>query len=334
MEKKKILWIGNSSNCPEPSKFEICEEEECERYIFGNWGKNLSQWLALVFESTSKKNELASKVQKKCKKHAIIPSIECFSFERYNNIEDLLDEIGKATIYSSKQKVKTVFSRPLKYIEKYWGEKWQDTYEILLNVLMIIYDEDKREEGFINDRYQSLRIALQNTYEICIKYGIIKEATPKNGRLDLTGCTWNLAGRPYIYYKNDPPTDIISPLPEKLREATWTLLGSGNESSHSVVWDYTWMLPLSYALQLCELIIWVGEQIEDSQEGYNEYENNTLIGQPMRVEETDGILHCKDCLLNIKAKYRVGETIVVEKIVPNTDKKTKDQYPYFALKTK
>lgn len=334
MEKKKLLWIGDSSNCPEPSQFEICEEEKCESYIFGNYGKNLSQWFALVFESTSKKNELAPKVQKKCLKYSIVPSIECFSFEKYNNIEDLIAEISKAAIFSSKQRVKTVFSRPLKYIENYWGEKWQDTYEILLNVLMIIYDEDKRDESFINDRYQSLRTALQNTYEICIKYGIIKEAIHENGRLDLTRCTWNLAGRPYIYYNDDSPKDITSLLPEKLREATWTLLGTGQKSSHSIVREFTWMLPFSYALQLCELIIWVGEQIEDRQESNYETDKNTLIGQPILVEETNGILHCKECLLNSKAKYIVGETIVIERIVLNTDNKTKDKYPYFALKTK
>ena len=67
MEKKKILWIGNSSTCPEPSIFEICEEDECERYIFGNWGKNLSQWLALVFESTSKKMNYLLKSKRNAK---------------------------------------------------------------------------------------------------------------------------------------------------------------------------------------------------------------------------------------------------------------------------
>ena len=204
--------------------------------------------------------------------------------------------------------------------------------------------------------YNQLRQFLEYLFRACNKIGIIPDTCIPDNVVNLNQCSLYLAGKNanHIGVRFGEPGERVVPLYIEL--VLRTILELGNIHSHTVELDEedhdtlneffrlakSQNLIFGITLQLCDVLIWFSNYFQKNNDRQSNllkcvklneetpaekmmyYEGKEFIPE----EDEEGIWHCSECKVCIQ--YWSFGKMRLKNVQPNTDKNSKNKYPYFA----
>ena len=239
-------------------------------------------------------------------------------------------------------------------IHKYFNKEVKDR---LLNVLVPLHFPEENPNFEPALYYNEIRKTIESIFRSCNKYGLVPDECVPKGEVNLTDCCCYINGRTAnhagVRHKNG------GVLPELLGDMLHKMLNVTNEGSHTSdkaelteeeiksLDDYfnqigARNLLFSFALQLCDIIVYLKHRMQGSNREVNlqdcEYlEVQTPIedyeGQVFVLEKDEaGNLFCGECGVSYKHDNKLGQKVRLRFVEPNSNEEFKEKYPYFAKK--
>jgi len=262
----------------------------------------------------------------------------------------LIEDIKKMANESRRFQVKSYYYDAIEQLRLIndWG------CEKILDILETMHFPDKEIDPLLY--YNPLRQILESVFISANRFKLIPDEL-KNGQVNINQCVQYLSGRNAdvagIRYGRKQET-IVSP---HIKDLMFHILNLGNVNSHSTILgdedleklkNYidsnvcnSKYLIYSLALQVCEIVLYISKCVKNHQD-INE---NTKMCKTIGVVELIGDCqtHCfvrskrkgfetKFCLLKSFAERKklIGKKVVVVDYQENTDKNTKEKYPFSA----
>ena len=208
--------------------------------------------------------------------------------------------------------------------------------------------------------YNQLRQVLEYLFRACNKVGVLPDQCLPNEKVNLHQCSCYLAGKDCEIAKVRYGEIGERVVPNYIENIIRAILEFGNIHSHTVDLDKhdslvienifktaeSRYLIFGLALQLCEVVIWFSDYLPK----HNDKEINLFMCKEIQREESvkseilggekylnkefvpvkdeNGIWHCEECYVRID-RWDDSKMLLIE-IVPNTDARTKEKYPYYA----
>lgn len=264
-------------------------------------------------------------------------------------------------------RIKNISEHKLEYKIK---EKYQDVFRILnigimrdkeimsktmIDILMALHYPEARPPFEPIKYYNLLRKMVEMIFRVLHTYGILPDdCIGEHGEVNLTDSSKYLAGLDVtrIGIRYGEAKDKV--FPSVIAGIVKNILQVANTQSHTIslskeddekVRSYLFQIKshyllFSYALQLCDVIVWLGHyliehpDIELNKKMCHHVENhestyNKADSLQYKIELTDGILHCGPYAIpKIKFSDCIGKYAIVNRSTLN-ESPTKDKYPYF-----
>lgn len=273
-------------------------------------------------------------------------------------LEDMKDTMSKSTRYQ----VKTYYSEANDILLSFGN----DIYEDVVDVLEAMHFPESHPNFDPKLHFNPMRKGLEYVFRYANQYGIIPDEFFTNGIVNLNQCFMFLIGRDAekVGFRFGNSGDKIAP--RHIQDMMSLIINVGNSNSHSAelsqdeVLEYnnhiirsgisSKYLVFSLALQLCEISLWMNRYISehpDKEENKKKCKKIELIEKGIIedtvpkeeivgiVEKAQGYFHVghKFCLNPkiIQQNGWNGKKIRIVKWDKNTNDKTKDIFPYFAV---
>lgn len=206
--------------------------------------------------------------------------------------------------------------------------------------------------------YNSLRQTLEYLFRACEKFGLIPPDCIPGNVVNLRDSSLYLAGKNTIvsnvrYGEKD---EYI--LPEYIANILKTILNVGNIHSHTVDMDESDQKTLEtffgtlnaryyifgLTLQLCDVIVWIAKYVSEpsnANKALNLSKCRYLVSKALSplssyeglvcspTQDEQGIWHYEKCMLRL-SYWNGDKKLKLKEITLNTNKATKEKYPYFA----
>lgn len=253
-------------------------------------------------------------------------------------IEDLKAKVGE----SSRHRVRELYKDTVEIL----GQVNPNACESIIDIMEVMHFPASNPRFNYDESFNSLRKILENIFKEANKFQIIPDECidKKEGNVNIDQCVQYLSGRnaDVIGVRYGNVSDKI--VPRHIRDLLFLIKNLTNYLSHEYAKKYVVKpkdILFSLALQICEIVVWLNNYIKCH---LNIDENKIMCKTIGVVELIEGNqTHClvrskrkgfemKYCLLRTYAERKklIGKKVVVVGYQDNTDKSTKEKYPYFA----
>lgn len=262
----------------------------------------------------------------------------------------LIEDIKKAANESGRFRVKSYYCDAIEQLRLIndWG------CEKILDIFEAMHLPNKEIDPLLY--YNPLRQVLESVFISANKFKLIPDELV-NGQVNINQCVQYLSGRNAdvvgIRYGRKQDS-IVSP---HIKDLMFQILNLGNVNSHSTILGdkdlkklksyidsnvcNSKYLIFSLALQVCEIVLYISKCVKNHQDISENTKMCKTIGTVELID--DNLTHCivkskrksyetKFVLLKsyVERKNLIGKKVVVVDYQDNTDKDTKQKYPYFA----
>lgn len=262
----------------------------------------------------------------------------------------LIEDIKKTANQSRRFQVKSYYYDSIEQLRQIndWG------CEKILDILEAMHFPDKEIDPLLY--YNPLRQILESVFISANKFKLIPDELI-HGQVNINQCVQYLSGRNAdvagIRYGRKQDT-MVSP---HIKDLMFHILNLGNVNSHSTILgdedleklkNYidsnvcnSKYLICSLALQVCEIVLYISKCIKNHQDISENIKMCKTIGVVELINDCQ--THClvrskrkgfetNYCLLKSFAERKklIGKKVVVVDYQENTDKNTKENYPFFA----
>lgn len=236
----------------------------------------------------------------------------------------------------------------------------EDSSLILLKILRPLHysDERARFDSFLH--YNQLRQFVEKMFKTCYNQGLLPDECFKGESVNLWESFNYLSGNDLKYNNIRFGEKGESVLPDIYSKVIGQILFVSNEFSHSIKSEYvdlteeettyvrrffeevgTSYFLFGYALQLCDIVIWLDKYIIE-----HDFKSNRAKIKRLRKASIDdykdktftvsldenGNLYCgKSCILLKKLRLNEGEVVELKIVQENTNKATNKRYPFICL---
>lgn len=236
----------------------------------------------------------------------------------------------------------------------------KDSSSILLKILRPLHysDEQAGFDSFLH--YNQLRQFVEKMFKTCYNQGLLPDECFKGESVNLWESYKYLSGNDLKHYNVRYGEKGESVLPDIYSKVIGQILFVSNEFSHSIKSEYvdlteeettyvrrffeefrTSYFLFGYALQLCDIVIWLDNYIKK-----HDFKSNRAKIKRLRKTSVDdykdktfavsrdenGNLYCgESCILFKKLKLNEGDIIRPKEVRNNTDSETNKRYLYICL---
>lgn len=267
-------------------------------------------------------------------------------------IEDMLKAIENSDIQQIRSIYKDVFSA----ISDLGINQF--TEGILIDILLPLHYPAKDPNFKPVYHYNQLRQLIEYIFRACNQVGLVPDQCIIDGKVNLNQSSLYLAGNDAkkLGIRFGEKGERI--IPDYIEGIIRSVLDFGNVHSHTVDLSDEDTLKIEkifrtaksrfiifgLTLQLCEVLIWFADYIPNhsdkeinlfkcnelpKEDTYSDNSNSKYVNRAFIPEQDEnGIWHCGECMVGIKfwGKYEM----IITSVIPNTDIKTKNRYPYYA----
>jgi len=279
----------------------------------------------------------------------------------------LFENIQRAAPLRTRNKIKHQYSALFEVMKSCQFEP--ESEDIMISILSALHfpEENKGFDPVLY--YNRLRQMVEYLFRAANKIGLLPDYFIEGGKVNLQGSSLYLDDKPFTPSKDSTILSIRygeegeRVFHKNIASIVKNVLSVTSHHSHTIEIDKedekellayyletrSPNLLFGYALQLCEVIIWFGnyakshndreanlakckvvkketESILEQKPVIEEYEGKSFL-----LEQDDkGILHAGFCFVHQKHQEKLGQMVFLKNVVQNTDKATRNLYPYYA----
>lgn len=254
----------------------------------------------------------------------------------------LIEDLKAMVDESSRHRVRELYKDTVEVL----GQVNPNACESILDIMEVMHFPASNPRFNYDESFNSLRKILENIFKEANKFQIIPDECidKKEGNVNIDQCVQYLSGRnaDVMGVRYGSVSDKI--VPRHVRDLLFLVKNLSNYLSHEYAKKFVVKpkdILFSLALQICEIVVWLNNYIKCH---LNIDENKMMCKTIGVVELIEGNqTHClvrskrkgfemKYCLLRTYAERKklIGKKVVVVGYQDNTDKSTKEKYPYFA----
>lgn len=254
----------------------------------------------------------------------------------------LIEDLKAMVDESSRHRVRELYKDTVEVL----GQVNPNACESILDIMEVMHFPASNPRFNYDESFNSLRKILENIFKEANKFQIIPDECidKKEGNVNIDQCVQYLSGRnaDVMGVRYGSVSDKI--VPRHVRDLLFLVKNLSNYLSHEYAKIFVVKpkdILFSLALQICEIVVWLNNYIKCH---LNIDENKMMCKTIGVVELIEGNqTHClvrskrkgfemKYCLLRTYAERKklIGKKVVVVGYQDNTDKSTKEKYPYFA----
>lgn len=257
-------------------------------------------------------------------------------------MEKLNIKLWKENIFE-KSRIKKIHKEVFDIITRHFGESAEDVTDILLELLLPLYLDEKRHTFSTSFQLDRILRLLEHIFRAYHKYGLLPDECISNDKINLTHCSIFLAGKETkiddtLYASKEQ----IVPLYMSLCIQSIIEIGnfSSNIGSEKQNLSYTDNLLYGYTLIMCDMIVWLNNYIEKHPNKEENLLMCTRIPILRRIREmyegsivtpekdANGNWHYQECYMPITG-FRPEFKFRLTRITLNRDNQTKSQYKYY-----
>ena len=267
-------------------------------------------------------------------------------------INDMLEAIKK----SDNLQIKKYYYEVFNALDNLGIAKY--TEDILLDIFIPLHFPADEPNFKPVHHYNQLRQLIEYLFRACYEVGLIPDQCVIEGKVNLNQSSLYLSGKDAekIGIRYGEKGERI--IPEYIESIIRSVLEFGNIHSHTVELSEedtqkidkilnsakSRFIIYGLTLQLCETVVWFSEyiakhndkevnliycnklqkEVPESHDRSSKYLNKTFVPE----KDEDGVWHCGECFIRIK--FWDKSELIITRVSPNTDEKTKKKYPLYA----
>lgn len=266
--------------------------------------------------------------------------------------EELFKRIRDHANKSAKLQIQEMYPDVFRQLSQLNTEVCED----ILSILEAMHFPDSQPTFNPRHFFNPLRKALEYVFRAANSVGIIHDDFFKGGQVNINQCFMFLIGCPAekLKYRYGKDGDRITP--RYIQDMMSLIINLGNLNSHSIEDSHTTelseeevlnydnylrnngvdsrLLIFSLALQMCEIVRWMNQYIEDHPNKEDNLKKNIPLNNNKTIfegyiEKHDGIFHIgEDYSVLLKREELLGKKVQILNCIPNTNPKTQ-KYKYF-----
>ena len=267
-------------------------------------------------------------------------------------INDMLEAIQK----SNNLQVKKYYHEVFNALDNLGIAKY--TEDILMDIFIPLHFPADEPNFKPIHHFNQLRQLIEYLFRACNEVGLVPDQCVIDGKVNLNQSSLYLAGKDAekIGIRYGEKGERV--IPDYIENIIRSVLEFGNIHSHTVELSEedtqkidkilksakSRFIIYGLTLQLCEAVVWFAEYIAkhndkevnliycnklqkeviESHNRGSKYLNKTFVPE----KDEDGVWHCGECFIGIK--FWDKSELIITRVSPNTDEKTKKNYPLYA----